>query len=129
MINKLQVSSSPNGERPRWITPAICILGVASGLLVIASRQGLGPGYLDVAGKVLYWTSVVFVTVMAVNTKELSLSAGKRYLALLALVHVILLAFAYKHLQSWSFITLTPLCLLQIVLFNIPFIRLNRKTS
>lgn len=127
MIDKPGQSESEIAPRPWWITPTIWILGAVSGLLVIASRQGIGQGYLDQAGKALYWTSAVFVTMLVINTKELALAAGKKWLALLLLVHLVFVVFAYKSLTSLSFITLTPLCFVEIVLFNIPFVRLNHQ--
>jgi hypothetical protein len=116
----------PDRERPKWMTPAICALVLTSAGLVIAARRGFGPGYLDQVGKAVYWTGVVFLPLLAVNNDLLYLASAKRWLVLMFAVQILLVYLAFDSLTHWSFLTLTPVGVIQIFLFSMPFDRLSK---
>jgi hypothetical protein len=118
--------SQSDGERPRWATPAIWVLGLTSAGLVVAARHGYGTTYLDQAGKAVYWTAAVFVPLLAVNRDVLCLASAKRWLALMLAVQILLIYVAFDSLTHWSFLTLTPVCMIQIILYCIPLGRLGQ---
>jgi hypothetical protein len=122
-IDKLSVSDR---ERPKWATPAIWVLGLTSAGLVVVARHGYGPRYLDQAGKAVYWTAAVFVPLLAVNRDVLYVASAKRWLVLMFAVQILLVYMAFDSLTHWSFLTLTPVCIVQIVLFCIPLGRLGK---
>ena len=118
--------SQSDEERPRWATPAIWALCLTSGGLVVAARHGFGPGYLDQVGKAVYWTGVVFLPLLAVNKDVLHLASAKRWLILMLVAQILLVYLAFDSLKYWSFLTLTPVGVIQIVLFCIPLGRLDK---
>ena len=115
--------------RPSWVTPVVWIWGIGSALFVILSKDATGPQYLDQVGKALFWTGAVFVPVIAVNLRELSTSSGQKCLALLALLHICFVAFAFHGLAAWSFVTLTPAYLLEILLSNVALAKVSKRMS
>ena len=130
MSGKLEISSSSGPKaRPSWINPVLVILGLTSSLLVIASSEGWGPAYLDQSGKALFWTSAVVIPVIAVNAKEISTQSGKRWLVFLLVSHLILVMATYKDLGRLSFLTLTPVCFLEIALCSIAFAHVNKRMN
>ncbi len=82
-------------------------------LLVVFAREGLGPPYLDAAGKAVFWTGIVFVPLLGLNQDVLQIVSGK----LLAV------------LNGLTFIELTPLCVVQFVIFALPFMLIRKRFS
>ena len=74
----------------------------------------------------MYWTTVVFLPLLAVNKDVLYLASAKRWLILMLAVQILLVYLAFDSLTHWSFLTLTPVGLTQIVLFSIPLGRLGK---
>ena len=126
MKQSISEPSQADGQRPRWAAPAIWAFGLTSAGLLVAARRGFGPEYLDQAGKALYWTAVVFLPLLAVNKDVLYLASAKRWLILMLAVQILLVYLAFDRLTNWSFLTLTPVGLIQIFLFCIPLGRLGK---
>ena len=105
------------------------VFAVFASLLVVFAREGLGPPYLDAAGKAVFWTGIVFVPLLGLNQDVLQIVSGKLLAILLWLVQLTLVFHFFAVLNGLTFIELTPLCVVQFVIFALPFMLIRKRFS
>ena len=101
------------------------IMGLLSAALVIASQHTNNPT-LDAVGKCFFWTAIVLPTVFVLN-RDLYADIWAWAISLFLVgLQLLFVKLAWGAIGNWTFITLTPLCFLQAMLFMAPFLVLRR---
>lgn len=103
------------------------ILGVCAAALVILARDGLGPPYLDSIGKALFWTGSVLVSVFFLNQDVFRLTSGKLFAMLFCALQMFFVFYWFGNLRELSFITLTPICFVECLVFMLPLMLIRKR--
>jgi hypothetical protein len=105
------------------------MIAVCAAAFVIMAHEGFGPMYFDAVGKALFWTGMVSIPVWSLNQDVLRIASG-RVLALgLFAIQLFLVFYTFGKLQALTFITLTPLCFVQCLIFMLPFMLIRKRHS
>jgi hypothetical protein len=101
------------------------IVGLLSAALVISSQYA-NNSVLDSAGKCFFWTALVLLPVLVLNRDLYSDIWAWIIAVLLFGVQLTLVGLAWERMGAWSFITITPVAFMQLMLFFAPFLVLRR---
>lgn len=105
------------------------IIGVSAAVLVILTGDGLGPTYLDSAGRCLFWTATVLGPMFAFNLDVIRTVLGVVAAIGLVALQLLLVFCLFNKLNGMSFILLAPICLAQCLLFEAPFMLIRKRYS
>jgi hypothetical protein len=103
------------------------VIAVLAAMCIIIAREGFGPAYFDAIGKALFWTDIVFVPLTSLNRDVLRLSDGKVIAVILFTCHLWLVFWSFGKLTDFSFITLTPVCFAQALVFMLIFMLIRKR--
>lgn len=103
------------------------VIGVCAAGFVLLARDGIGPPYLDSVGKALFWTGIVLVPLFSFNHDVLRTTSGQVVAVGLSTLQFVLVFYSFERLQECTFIVLTPLCLIQCLIFFLPFMLIRKR--
>jgi hypothetical protein len=121
------MSDSPTNNTQQALKWCGRIVAVLAAAFIILAREGVGPPYFDAAGKALFWTGIVFVPLLSLNQDVLRLAEGKLLVVALFVLHLVFVLSSFGRLKNFTFITLTPLCFGQCLLFAVPFMLVRKR--
>jgi hypothetical protein len=130
-----QHTSQPTEALPeRRVMPhsakiAMRVLAVCAAILVILPRDGLGPPYIDAAGKVVFWSAGVPISVFSFSRDILNRTGGIVVSICLVALQCILIFYAFVKLEPLNFFVLAGLCMVQTVVFSLPFMLIRKRYS
>jgi hypothetical protein len=104
-------------------------IGGGAAILIIMARENVGPPYLDSLGKAFFWTGTVFLPLLGLNRDICRLNTARLTAVALFGLHLILVSWLFGQLKDMSFITLFPLCIVQLLVFEIPFVIIRKRTQ
>ena len=111
----------------RFMHFAAITIGVSVSILFILSEQVRGAGGLDSVSKVVEWTGMVFLPLFGLNLdlypERNAKVAGIGMLG----VHVVLMMLVYGSLPSLTYITITPLAVIEMFVLVIPFLKIRKR--
>jgi hypothetical protein len=113
----------------RWIKICARVIGITAAAFVILAQNDLAPPVFDSIGKALFWTGIVLISLLLLNQDVLSFALGKIVMLLLLMLHVLALCHYFLRLHEVSFIVLAPICLLECILFTLPFMLIRKRQS
>jgi hypothetical protein len=108
----------------KWCGRVVAVLAAA---FIILAREGVGPPYFDAIGKAMFWTAIVFVPLLTLNQDVLRLSEGKIVVVALFALHLALVLYSFGLLKGLTFITLTPLCFVQCLIFTLLLMLIRKR--
>jgi hypothetical protein len=102
-------------------------IGLCVVALFIISQEVRGAGELDSISKMLEWTGMVFLPLFGLNLDLYPERAAK--IAGLGMLgaHAVLMTLVYRSLPSLTYITVTPLAVVEMFILVIPFLRIRRR--
>lgn len=103
------------------------VLGVSAALFIILAQDHIGPTYFDPLGKALFWTGIVLIPVFVLNHDVLRFGWAKILAIVQSALQILLVWLLFEKLSSFSFITLTPLCLIQSFFFTLSFMPIRKR--
>lgn len=104
-------------------------IGGGAAILIIMARENVGPPYLDNIGKAFFWTGAVFLPLLGLNRDIYRLNAARLIAVMLFGLHLILVGWSFEQLKDMGFITLFPLCIVQLLIFEIPFVIVRKRVK
>jgi hypothetical protein len=105
------------------------VIGLCGVAFVVLAQAGFGPSYLDPAGKALFGTGIVFVSIFFLNRDVFRFRSGQMLGMLFLTLHVLLILHTFRRLQEISFIVLAPICLVECVAFTLPLMLIRKRHS
>jgi hypothetical protein len=103
------------------------VIAVCAAAFVIMAREGIGPPYFDPLGKAFFWTGIVLIPLFSLSGDVLSLTVGKVTALGLFILQLALVFLLFGRLQQMTFITLTPLCFAQCLIFALPLMLIRKQ--
>ena len=112
---------------PRFAKIMVRVLAICAAILVILSRENVGPAYLDPAAKTIFWTGAVFISLFSFNRDVLRQVAGMAVMASLITCHVVFVYYSFQRISDLNFFVLTGLALVQAVVFSGPLMLVRKR--
>jgi hypothetical protein len=102
-------------------------IGICVVVLFIVSQEVRGAGVLDSVSKVVEWTGMVFLPLFGLNLDLYPERTAKVAGVGMVGVHVVLMMLVYGSLPSLTYITITPLAVIEMFVLVIPFLRIRKR--
>lgn len=109
-----------------FLTVSIRVIAVLALAFFLLARDGIGPAYFDSIGKIIYWTGIVLFPLFSLNRDMLSSLSGQAVSIAIVSLHVLIVYRLYDHLQKISFITLTPICVVEFFVLAAPLLAIRK---
>lgn len=102
-------------------------LGISVTVLFVLSQEIREAEKLDSFSKALEWTAMVFLPLFGLNLDLYPERSAK--IAALGMIglHLVLMVLVYSSLASLTFITVTPLAVVEMFILVIPFLRIRKR--
>ena len=101
--------------------------GVAGGVLIFLGEDHVGAGYLVAAGTAVLWSGSIFLPLLVLNRDLLKLASARLIVLGLVALQFMAMAAGLKYVQALTIIGMFPLCVLELMLFELPFLWLRRQ--
>ena len=102
-------------------------IGIGGALLIIATKEGVGPGYVEAIGIAILWSGSIFLPLLGLNRDLLKLATARLIVFLLSVLQLMVMFFGLRHLSGIPIIAMFPICAVQVMIFEIPFLWLRKR--